>query len=86
MNCRDNRFANLREATRSENARNMGLYSTNTSGFKGVTWDKSRGKWLAHIKIHGHTIHLGRHKTPKEAHDAYCKGAEKYHGEFARSH
>ena len=86
MDCRDNRFVNLREATRSENARNAGIRSTNTSGFKGVTWDKSRGKWLAHIKLNGREIHLGRHKTPEEAHAAYCKGAEKHHGEFARAH
>lgn len=79
----DNRRCNLRAATRKQNARNMKRNCRNTSGFKGVTWDKSRNKWLAQIKTDTNTKHLGRYDCPIEAYKAYCKAAKKYHGEFA---
>src|ERR1700724_777328 len=41
----DNRFCNLRPATKAENGRNRAIYKSNTSGFKGVTWDASSRKW-----------------------------------------
>lgn len=47
----DNRRGNLRHVTRSVNMFNVGLRSTNKSGFKGVSWDKRRGKWRATIKL-----------------------------------
>ena len=37
----DNRLANLRLASDAENKRNVGIRSHNTSGEKGVTWDKA---------------------------------------------
>lgn len=45
----DNRFCNLREATRSQNMHNQGVCSNNTSGYKGVCWHKSNQKWEACI-------------------------------------
>jgi hypothetical protein len=47
----DNRRSNLRLATKSQNMQNMRLSRINTSGFKGVCWDKDRGKWRAHITL-----------------------------------
>jgi len=41
----DNRWDNLREATRSQNMANTSLPSTNTSGFKGVIWSKRYKYW-----------------------------------------
>ena len=46
----DNRINNLRVVTCSENARNRGKQSNNTSGVLGVTWHKGRGKWHSQIK------------------------------------
>lgn len=43
----DNRFENLREATRADNARNKTLYKVNKSGYPGVT--KINGRWVARI-------------------------------------
>lgn len=80
----NNCIANLREATRSENLRNRGLQRNNTSGFKGVIFDKRTGMWQARIKIHGRRILLGLHETPEAAHAAYCEAAAKHHGEFAK--
>lgn len=87
VNCdpSDNRISNLREATRRENLRNMRKPSHNTSGFKGVCFDKSRGKWLAYIKVDGNRKQLGRYPTKELAHEAYKAAAEKLHGEFART-
>lgn len=47
----DNRIANLRAVSASENRRNMRLSRANTSGFTGVFWIKSRRKWVASIVI-----------------------------------
>lgn len=62
----DNR-ANLRNVTGSVNSRNQGLSSRNTSGYRGVTWDKARGKWQSKTKHLGRWVSLGRFDTPEEA-------------------
>lgn len=81
----DNRFCSLREATNAENMWNRGATKGNTSGFKGVSWDKERSKWGSQIKIHGKTIRLGRFDNPEDAHKAYCDASKKLHGEFTYS-
>lgn len=63
----DNRRCNLRNVTGSVNTRNQGISPRNTSGFRGVTWDKSRGKWQAKTKHQGRWIFLGRFATAVEA-------------------
>lgn len=79
----DDRWANLRLATRSQNCANGKAKSGNRSGFKGVRRDKNR--WVATIMVQGRSIYLGRHSTPEQAHAAYMKAAEKHFGEFARA-
>jgi hypothetical protein len=81
----NNRRSNLRIATTSENQRNRGLSANNTSGFKGVTWDKSAAKWKAQIKLNYVQKSLGNFDTPEAAHAAYVAASEKMHGEFARA-
>ena len=80
----DNRFSNLRLATKRQNQCNQKTRIDNTSGSKGVTWDKSRSKWLAQIQVKGKHLFLGRHTTKEEACAAYQKAAYEYHGDFAR--
>lgn len=80
----DNRLSNLREATPSQNQANKGMRKDNTSGAKGVTWDKSRGKWLAAIHVNGKRQGLGRYQTIGEAAAAYEAAAEINFGEFSR--
>lgn len=80
----NNRWDNLRAATRSENIHNMGLRPRNTSGRKGACFDARRGKWLAQITVNGKHLHLGRFDTREEAGDAYDAAAAKYFGQFAR--
>jgi len=81
----DNRWDNLRSATRSQNMANTKLPLTNTSGYKGVRWDKARGKWRAEIRIKGRSRHLGLFATAEEAHAAYMEKAREVFGEFARA-
>lgn len=75
--CRtDNRMSNLREVNAKENGENYGLFATNTSGHRGVTWDTARNLWIAQIKHHGKHISLGRFRTKAEA-IAARRGAER---------
>lgn len=50
-NKRDNRKVNLRICSSSENKVNQNLNATNTSGYKGVYWDKKSKKWRTQICI-----------------------------------
>jgi hypothetical protein len=49
MNKSDNRLSNLRVADDSKNEMNKGIRSNNTSGVKGISFDKSRNKWWGEI-------------------------------------
>ena len=55
----DNRFVNLRHATRVENSRNRSMNSNNTSGFNGVYWHEGASKWRVRIRVNGKDKHLG---------------------------
>lgn len=81
----DNRWENLRAATRSQNIGNARIPHDSLSGVKGATWDKNRGKWLSQIVFQGRHIYLGRFDTKEEAGAAYDRAALKYFGEFARA-
>lgn len=79
-----NRITNLRACSHSENLRNQGINRRNTSGFKGVHWSSTDKRWRAQIKVNGCLKYLGQFETKEEAHAAYCEGAKRLHGEFAR--
>jgi hypothetical protein len=78
----DNRWANLRTATHSENMCNKPLYCNNTSGFKGVNFDKRTSKWWVSIKANKITYYLGVFATIEEAAVVRQKAAERLHGKF----
>ncbi len=83
-NTLDNRRSNLRLATHQDNARNVRPFKNKSSAFKGVSWHKASGKWLAAIntgKYEHH--HIGIFATEIEAALAYDKLARIHHGEFA---
>jgi hypothetical protein len=81
----NNSFANLRLATKEQNAQNSAIRKTNTSGMKGAFFHKPSGCWLSAISVNGKRFYLGQFKTAEQAHDAYCKAAAELHGEFART-
>jgi hypothetical protein len=81
----DNRLNNLRIATRKQNTANVPLRQDSSSGFKGVSWHKEKGRWRAHITVDGRHLSLGYHSTPELAHQAYLKAANIHFGPFMRA-
>lgn len=81
----NNRFENLRAADKSTNGANARLSKRNTTGFKGVCFDKSRERFIASITFEGRQRFLGYYDTAEEAHASYMSAAEYYFGAFARA-
>lgn len=81
----DNRSANLREATKAQNSLNTRLNRGNTSGYRGVYRATKCNRWYASIAIDGKRRHLGSHKTPQAAYEAYCATAAQFHAEYRRA-
>ena len=84
LNPLDNRRENLRIATTQQNCKNKNKYSTNTSGFKGVSFNKQKQKFEARISIDGKKKFLGYFATAVGAHEEYKRAAIQHNGEFAR--
>ncbi len=80
----NNLRSNLRICTQWENGKNVGLRVNNTSGWKGVSWQKNRGYWQAIIRINGKMTGVGCFENPIHAAMAYNEAALEHHGEFAR--
>lgn len=77
----DNRIANLREATRSENIQNRSTaYSNNkSSGVLGVYWHEQAGKWQAKITTNGRSRSLGLYHDKGLAEAAYLEAKATSH-------
>lgn len=80
----NNKWDNLREVTYSQNAMNSRFRKNNTSGYKGVSFDKRYRKYEAYIWKQNKKTHLGYFNSPEDAHAAYVKASEVMHGEYAR--
>lgn len=80
----NDRIENLRECTDTQNQANRRKSKANTSGFKGVSWNRGRGKWMAMISRNCRNKNLGYFDTPEEAYQAYLKAAREQWGEFHR--
>lgn len=78
----DNRFENLREATRAENSRNRATSHLNRTGKKGVVYNRLTGLHQASIMVDGEAYSLGLHRTSAAAHAAYARASRILHGEF----
>lgn len=79
----NNQRRNLRIATVAQNSQNK-KKQRSKSGMKGVWFDRARGTWRASLETKGKTVYLGHHRTAALAHQAYCDGAQRVFGEFAR--
>ena len=80
----DNRWDNLRAVTHLENGKNRSKSERNTSGVTGVSWNKSRCRWVGQICVDGQRIGLGYHVKFSDAVDAR-KNAEVLYG-FHENH
>lgn len=71
---------NCKWDTKSNQSYNTRIKSHNTSGRTGVTWDKSRDKWVAQIGYMGKVISLGRFDSFEDAVKAREEAELKYFG------
>jgi len=81
----DNRRANLRPATKSQNNINKPYKKKKGahSKYHGVTLEKRINKWQAQIRINGKRKIIGYYKDEIEAAKAYDEAAKKCHKDFA---
>jgi len=74
---------NLRAVTRQQNMANKikqkGQY---TSKYKGVYYDRRRGRWVARLVVNNKKIYIGSFKSERLAGEAYNKKAKENYGEF----
>lgn len=80
----NNAIENLREASNSSNNMNKGVMSISTTGYTGVTFDKSRNKYMVRVSINGVSKNLGRFNTIEEAIAVREFAAKEAYGEFYR--
>ena len=80
----NNQRSNLRCCTHQQNGCNQKINAKNTSGAKGVYWERKLSKWGATIRVFRKQLHLGYFPTVKEAALAYDSAARLHFGEFAR--
>lgn len=79
----DNRIENLRLASSAENGINTSIFKSNTSGYKGVSWQKLKNMWESRIMFNGKTHVLGYYSSKEEAHKVYCMKCIELYGDFA---
>ena len=79
----NNRRSNLRVVTTTQNTCNRRRSVSNTSGYKGVSFNRRLNKYTASIKLNGRQKHLGVFSTAEEAHARYCGEAQALHGQYS---
>ena len=83
-NSLNNQIENLRECTISQNNQNSKMPKNNTSGHKGVNWDKHSRKWRVRIKLLGEYHDFGIYFNLEDAIKVAIEARNKLHGEFGR--
>jgi len=66
----NNDINNLRLVDRSTNKFNSNIYKNNKTGVKGVSWNRFRAKYCAHIQVQSIFYNLGCFDTLEEAIEA----------------
>lgn len=82
---RNNRWTNLRPATKTQNGANRGRNSNNKTGFKGVSICSKTGRFRATIQFSGRWRQIGTFDTARAASQAYRRAAKDCAGSFARA-
>jgi hypothetical protein len=75
--------SNIRLCTQSQNMGNLRRSNTNTSGYKGVSFDKRAGRYRAQISRKNRTVFIGYSDDPIFAAHMYDAAARHLHGSFA---
>ena len=81
----NNELFNLRFATYSENSYNSKLNNKNTSGTKGISFNKKYNKWEAYIMINYKKNHLGSFENIEDAKKARQEKSKELFGEYLNS-
>lgn len=81
----NNKIENLREATKSQNMHNAKMRINNTSGIKGVYWNKANKNWRVRFKIHNIFKDFGSFNNIELAELVANEVRSKYHKQFART-
>ena len=84
-NPQNNHISNLRFATNKENQQNSKLSIKNTSGYKGIYFNKKAKKWRAQIKIDGIRIHIGYFDNLEDAKIARINRANQAFGVYTNA-
>lgn len=79
----DNRFSNLRKATRRQNIHNQPARKTSKTGIKGVHLHSDGNHYVASLRREGKPRHIGFFKTADEAAEAVRLEILREHGDFA---
>lgn len=75
----DNRWVNLRAATRSQNLQNLIHKPAGASGVRGVTWDARNQRWRAQLRVNKTYVDVGRFESIEDAERAYLAAKRKNH-------
>lgn len=81
----DNRWENLRVCNRTQNSYNSSIRSDNTSGTKGISFNKATKKWRVRMYINGIPRQLGSYTDKDEAIRMNMEFRKLHHGEFAHA-
>lgn len=81
----DNRRSNLRIANKSQNQANRRVNKNSPSGYKGVQFEKKKGKFRVQIQVNKVRRFLGYFDSAEEAAQIYTKAANDGFGTFANS-
>lgn len=82
-NKQNNRIENLREVTVSQNHCNKVKQRNNTSGMKGLHWDKHNRYWVGSIQKNGKRIKVGNSKDRAKVEQLLKRKREELHGKYA---
>lgn len=81
----NNKIENLREATHSQNGKNLTIRKSNLVGVNGVGYDLKRNKWVSSIVVDGIKKHLGRFDNLNDAIEARKKAEILFYKEWSRT-
>lgn len=82
-NKQNNKIDNLRECSRVQNGQNRSKMANNTTGYKGVHYDKRYNKYAAQIRNNKRLEWLGYYENSEDAAKAYNNRAVKIFGDYA---
>ena len=81
----NNKIENLRPATVNQNRQNALTRKDNSSGAKGVSFDKNKNKWNVRIQVNKKTKRIGYFEDLELADLVAQEARDLYHGEFAKA-